>query len=869
MTALPIILSLGIPLWTSAEPFSVDGGTVGLSKAPVLLHKTEAPFPAEMLDAGVGGTVVMEIDIDEAGAVTEARIVQSGGPAFDQAAVATARQFVFSPAELNGTPVAVRLLYTYEFLYRPQPMPIPRVAGEVNFRGRILERGTRQPLEGATIVIGKGSEARETVSDAQGAFELTDVPEGLQPVVVVEPDHVKFETTENIRADSRREVTYFVRRKVYGPYETVVRGARERKEVSEVSLRQEEIRLIPGTQGDAFKVIQNLPGVARAPFSLGLLVVRGGKPADTRTYVDDTFVPLLFHFGGLFSTFNSNLLEDIRFEPGNFGAEYGRSIGGLVRGKTRKPSSELFHGYADINLIDASALIEGPLSPEWSFLISGRRSYIDLLLPLVLRVFAPDVNRALSLTIAPRYYDYQLKVDYHPKNSKNHFSFGFFGSNDQLALVLQNPTIDPEGRATVATLIGYDRFSFNWERQINQRLRFTSRSSVGIDRFNFSGGSDIFFYATSYPIVTRDEFQIELPEERLSLRVGTDLWLIPYRYTAQSRPPFKINQVPDPFISRSLIRERATQYTVEPAIYLEAVWSPLPKLKLVPGIRGDWESYMNKGWVDPRLSAFYQIRPRTSVKGGVGLYHQPPDYRQGLLSPKFGNPRLLPEGAMHYSVGWEEKLTDAISLDVQLYYKSLFHQAQPTLALPPGQTGADAVDSKYDSLGVGRSYGVEFLLRHQLTRNFFGWISYSLSKSERKYPGSTQYRLHPFDQPHNLIAVGSYKLPYDFIVGLRARYTSGPLNTPYVGAIYDANGNYYFPLFGEYFSRRLPAFFQLDVRVDKRFVYEKWILSLYADVQNVTNRQNAETLVYNFDYTQEKYLNGLPIIPSLGVRGEF
>jgi hypothetical protein len=239
------------------------------------------------------------------------------------------------------------------------------------------------------------------------------------------------------------------------------------------------------------------------------------------------------------------------------------------------------------------------------------------------------------------------------------------------------------------------------------------------------------------------------------------------------------------------------------------------------------------------------------------------------LSPKFGNPQLLPEGAVHYSVGCEQKFTDAISLDVQLYYKDLFDQAQPTLALPPGQTTVETADLKYDSKGVGRSYGVEFLLRHQLTRNFFGWISYSLSKAQRQYPGSTKYLLHPLDQPHNLIAVGSYKLPYDFIVGLRVRYTSGALNTPYVGSVYDANGNYYFPLFGEYFSRRLPAFFQLDVRIDKRFIYERWILSVYADVQNVTNRQNPESLVYNFDYTQEKYLNGLPIIPSLGVRGEF
>jgi hypothetical protein len=162
------------------------------------------------------------------------------------------------------------------------------------------------------------------------------------------------------------------------------------------------------------------------------------------------------------------------------------------------------------------------------------------------------------------------------------------------------------------------------------------------------------------------------------------------------------------------------------------------------------------------------------------------------------------------------------------------------------------------------------LLRHALTRRFFGWISYSLSRTEREYQqNGGRLGLNALDQPHNLIVVASYKLPKDFIVGARIRYASGPLNTPISGAIYDANGNYYFPLQGQQYSRRLPAFFQLDVRVDKRWVYERWMLSVYADIQNVTNRQNVESVSYNYDYTQEQYFYGLPIIPALGVRAEF
>src|SRR5690606_15406422 len=130
------------------------------------------------------------------------------------------------------------------------------------------------------------------------------------------------------------EVTYYARKSLYSQYQTVVRGKRERKEVAQIQLQQEEIRLIPGTQGDALKVVQNLPGVARAPYGFGLLAVRGGKPNDTRVFLDGVWVPLLFHFGGLTSVFNADLVNDIAFQPGNFSARNGRATAGVVEAET-------------------------------------------------------------------------------------------------------------------------------------------------------------------------------------------------------------------------------------------------------------------------------------------------------------------------------------------------------------------------------------------------------------------------------------------------------------------------------------------------------------------------------------------------------
>jgi hypothetical protein len=300
------------------------------------------------------------------------------------------------------------------------------------------------------------------------------------------------------------------------------------------------------------------------------------------------------------------------------------------------------------------------------------------------------------------------------------------------------------------------------------------------------------------------------------------------------------------------------------------VVKPLPDLKLVGGVRADYDGYLRRGWVDPRLAVFWQPWADITLKGAIGLYHQLPDYRVGLLSPLQGNPDLLPEAGSHYMIGLEKRFSDAVTLDVQGYYKDFFHQARSTLQAGAGtDLTQDVTDLRYTSTGRGRSYGMEILLRHQLTKNFFGWISYSLSRTERDYHGGTQWGPGQFDQPHNLIIVGSYKLPYDFIFGVRIRYVSGPLTTPFVAAVYDANGNYYLPVPGPEYTRRLPDFFQLDLRLDKRFVFKNWMLSVYLDVQNVTNQKNVESLVNNYDYTKEAYLTGLPVLPVLGIKGEW
>jgi hypothetical protein len=168
--------------------------------------------------------------------------------------------------------------------------------------------------------------------------------------------------------------------------------------------------------------------------------------------------------------------------------------------------------------------------------------------------------------------------------------------------------------------------------------------------------------------------------------------------------------------------------------------------------------------------------------------------------------------------------------------------------------------------GGGRAYGVQVLLRQQPWHGLFGWVAYTISRSERQDTPGTGWRLFDYDQPHVLTLVASKELGA-WTVGLRFRYARGLPRTPVVGAFYDAKDDVYQPVFGAQNSIRLPDFWQLDVRVDRSFrLGDVGRLLVYAEGLNVTNRANAEEYVYGVDYTQRGTVTGLPVIAVLGAR---
>jgi hypothetical protein len=182
--------------------------------------------------------------------------------------------------------------------------------------------------------------------------------------------------------------------------------------------------------------------------------------------------------------------------------------------------------------------------------------------------------------------------------------------------------------------------------------------------------------------------------------------------------------------------------------------------------------------------------------------------------------------------------------------------------------GEHAGDPVLVNDGIGRVYGAQVLIRKELSHNFFGWVAYTLSRSERQDHPDMPWRIFQYDQTHILTVIGSYKFGHGYQLGLRFRLVTGNPYTPIVGAYYDSTLDRYRPITGPVYSGRLAAFHQLDIRFDKTWTFDLWKFSLYLDIQNAYNRSNPEGVAYNFNYRQTLPVSGLPFLPVFGVRGE-
>jgi TonB family protein len=864
LLALPALLVMALaPARALAQKAPAPASTPATAPAahapvvtpPVVTKNEGAAYPKQALDEGFHETVEVPLilTIGPTGAVTRAVVEKPVGHGFDEAALAAAQRLELRPATRDGVPVAARIRLVYRFT------PPPAVLS-----GRVVAQAGERPVAGATVVVREpAGQERTATTDADGRWRIGDLPPGTYHVTIRAAGFAAHEADESVQAGQDASAVdrlapapaataaTSAAGKAQGESQAVeqveVRGERPPREVTKRTLDEREIERIPGTGGDALRSLQNLPGVARPPSFAGLLIVRGSAPQDTQYFVDGTPVPLVYHFGGLSSVVPTEMLSRIDFYPGNFGAQYGRAMGGIVDVGLADPKSDKLHAMAEVDLIDTRAIVQGPLlDTGWRFAIAGRRSWFDTWLGPVLQAAGAGVS------VAPVYYDYQAVLE-RDLGRRSSIRFAFFGSDDRLDLLLKSASAsNPDLAGTIGSHTGFWRGQALWRSDLGDDTELRAVAAFGQDYINLEAGT-IAFDVTQWPVSSRLELAHKLAR-RLTMNVGLDLYYAPYSVSAQLPPPPVPGQPPPgPFSAQPLRSTTATGSVFQPAMHTEWEATPWKGGRVVPGVRLDYAAD-TKAWdLSPRLVVRQDVTsdPRTTIKGGVGLYTQPPMPQE--TNPVFGMPGLVSNRSTQYDVGVEREVTEHVDGSLEGFYKELDR----------------LVEVPYGNTGTGVVYGAETLLRYKPDERFFGWLAYTLSRSLRRIAPGMPLQVFRFDETHILTVLGSYRLGGGWELGARYRLVSGYMYTPDTYGFYDENIGTYLPL-ASYPTNdsRLPLFQSLDLRVDKTWKLSWGTIDAYLDVLNVFNNANVDGISYDYSYTHQTYANDLPILPSLGVRVE-
>ena len=829
-------------------PDASSGEAPAALEPPQPLVPTTVPYPADAPPHDQPIVVRIKISVGADGTVQKVELLSHSLPVFDDAVVRAAQGFTFQPARYGGQPVPVEISFTHTFQPPPPPpAPVAEAGPPLTsaVRGRLVEMGTRLPVAGATVAALVGERHFSVETDAKGRFRLP-VPSGDARITVHAAGYNPFLQQEHLAPQQELAVTYYIERESYDPYEIVIVGQQHREEVSRITLRGAEIKEIPGTFGDPFRVIQALPGTASIVALLPFPVVRGASPNSTGFLLDGTRVPLLYHLLVGASVVHPEFIDEIQFYPGGAPVLYGGYTGGIVDGRTHRARSDEHLIDLDVNLLQAGGLIRQPIPKLGATLTAaGRYGYPGFILSLA--------TNQVSLS----YWDYQFRLD--GGNPRNGWTASFFGAGDELDTPAPNaPAGSSSPPLAPALILNFHRADL---RGYHGSGGFDGlyRLVLGYDHTESSGSNVATWVAE--------------PSLRWHYRAGERLTLVwgvegSLHDIVQSAPS---SVAPDAFTLSSITKDLRALYVGSALI--ETLWRPTSRWLIRPGVRTDiyYDKDTTKSGVDPRLTLRYKLITRELagvpvdsddsavwLKAAVGLYHQPPRFVLPLpgldtMPLKYG---LLQ--SIQSSLGAEIPLSQHFSASVEGYFAymdptifDLTINSQtlntvgnvsliPTSTLPP-QTTAQEVLDRLLVPHTGRAYGLETLIRRQAKSGLYGWLSYTLSRSERYKDGA--WAPYDFDRTHLVNLVAGMLLPRNWDVGVRLQYQSGkPATTTY-----------------GYNTARTNGYDRIDIRVDKRAVYRGWLLDFYVDLINAA-------------LLPEEVMPGATIryvLPTAGIRGRF
>ena len=640
-----------------------------------------------------------------------------------------------------------------------------------------------------------------------------------------------------------------------------------------VSLSRAEVRQIPGTFGDPFRALEIMPGVTPIVSGLPFFFVRGAPPGNVGYFLDGIRVPLLFHIGVGPSVIHPALIDRVDLYPGGYPARFGRYSGGIVSGETVPEASEL-HGEYNVRFFDAGALVEAPFDDHrGDILLAGRYSFTAALLSL------------LQSTTQLDYWDYQARIGYRlsPKDKVSIFSFG---SYDYLGQRTPTQTI---------TLFGteFHRIDARYDRELDRGGSLRLAATVGLDRSRLPDDR----FVRDRMLGMRAEASLPLgPNARL--RFGSDLTLDAFDVQLNAA---ELGSA----LAATAGNLFPTRVDFSGGTRADLVLDLSRRFQITPGIRLDYYSSQGQAavGVDPRLSTRLAVTPRLSLLSTFGIAHQPPAFVVPLPGFQPGGLRGGLQTAVQQSAGIEYDLGDATTATATVFHNGFFDMSDPLGATPmetngcaPGSFPADTLAGDRggalgsnsgtckprftagtvgpdrtggggqgaDSTGNtrtataleartnGQAYGLELFLKRRLTSRVGGFFSYTLSRSVRSF--ENQSFVATFDRTHVVNLALAYNLGRNWRAGTRVTFYTGLPKAP------DPT---------DPGSTRLPPFFRLDLRLEKRWQLNAHAyLSFIAEWMNATLSKEAISTTCTLQGCETRTVGPITI-PSLGIEGGF
>ncbi len=623
---------------------------------------------------------------------------------------------------------------------------------------------------------------------------------------------------------------------------------------SPVSLRTigiAEIERNPGGNRDISNVLRSFPGVGSTPAFRNDIIIRGGAPNENRFFLDGVEVPVINHFqtqgasGGPVGIINVNLIREVDFLSSAFPANRGNALSSVLEFKQIDGNTDRWKFRGTIGSSDAAIAADGPIGKKSSLIVSARTSYLQFL-------FA-----ALKLPFLPTYYDFQFKY---------------------------KVKFNPRSELTVLGLGAIDLFSLNRAANETEEQRYQLRVLPKNQQWNYTLGAVYRQFTEKGSrhtlVLSRNMLNNEAEKYQNNVEVDSNLILFYRSQEAENRLRYefdfrkggwKFNVGAGAMYARHTNRTYNRVNTFEGVdtidfdsglnLYNGSAFGTVSRsflgedLTLSFGVRMDNNNYnahmanpLNQ--LSPRFSASYYFLPKWAVNMSVGRYYQRPAYtilgtgdESGNLVNQNNNLRYIRSD--HFVAGLEFAPTENTRITAEGFYK-IYADYPFSLrdSVSLANSGADfgvVGNVPAESSGEGRAYGLEVLVQQKLYKGFYGILAYTLVRSEFEDKDGN-YVPSAWDSRHILSLTAGYKIKRNWEFGLRFRYVDGQPFTPYDVAtsslkqVWDVT-NRGIEDVDQLNSQRIPAFHQLDIRVDKVWYFNKWSLNLYLDIQNLYNFQ--------------------------------